>query len=680
MYGDPMPNRLAEATSPYLQQHQDNPVDWYEWSEEAFAAARERDVPVLLSVGYAACHWCHVMAHESFEDDETAALMNRWFVNVKVDREERPDVDRIYMDVVQAMTGRGGWPMTVFLTPDGEPFYAGTYFPPVDRYGHPSFRSVLEAVHDAWTTRRGDIVDQAERITAAVTARPPVGDRLPDEPALRVVHDALVSGFDATFGGFGTEPKFPQASSLEFLLRSAGRPWAPRSAAMLEQTLEAMHRGGIHDRIGGGFARYSVDRRWLVPHFEKMLYDNALLARLYARAHQVTGSARFAASARSTLAYMESDLALPDGGFASSEDADSEGEEGRFYVFDYEEVIAAAGDAAPTVCRALGVTPQGNFEGRSILHEPVTPDEVAAEFGVEVDEVDGAVASTLEHLDTRRARRERPARDDKAVCAWNGLALRAFAEAGTVFADHALLDRARATARFVLTALRRDDGRLIRSVRDGRHSGPAFCDDYAAVATGLFALYQATGEVEWYRDAAEVTADMVELFWDPDDGGFYATGSDAETLITRPKNIIDNPTPADNSLAAEALQHMAVFTGEAEWSDRLDAVFRLAGPVASRHPDALGHLMSVALVALAPPYEVAVVGPGRERLTEVVRRRYRPEVFLAEGDDDTVPLLRARPTVDGAAAAYVCRGWVCDAPTTDPESLEGLLPHVASGE
>jgi uncharacterized protein len=674
-----MPNRLGDATSPYLLQHRDNPVDWYEWGEEAFAAARERDVPIVLSVGYAACHWCHVMAHESFEDPATADVMNRWFVSVKVDREERPDVDRIYMDVTQMMTGSGGWPMTVFLTPAGEPFYAGTYFPPTDRHGHPSFTRVLEAVHEAWEGRRGEIEGQATRLRDAVAAPLVPVEEPPDAAALSSAHDAITRVFDATFGGFGLQPKFPQASTLEFLLRSAGRVWAPRSAEMLVASLAAMHRGGIHDRVGGGFARYSVDRQWLVPHFEKMLYDNALLARLYARAHQVTGSSRFEAAARSTLEYMATDLALADGGFASSEDADSEGEEGRFYVFGYDEVAAAAGDAAPIAARALGVTVEGNFEGRNIVHEPVTTDEVAAEFGVGPAEVDTIVGATLDRLSDLRSRRVRPGLDDKAICAWNGLAVRAFAEAGTVLGEPAYLDRARAAARFIWSELRRADGRLLRSARAGRAGIPAFCDDYAAVSVGLFSLYQATGEDEWYGLAAELASDMVDLFWDADNGGFFATGSDAEALIARPKNLFDNPTPSDNSLAAETLQHMAAFSGEGRWIGLLETVLRLGMTVGGRHPESVGHLLSVALVSLAPPVEVAVVGPDRASLTAVVRGAFRPEVFLAEADDTaTVPLLHSRPPIDGRATAYACRGWVCDAPTTDAEVLARSLPDPVS--
>jgi uncharacterized protein len=407
-----------------------------------------------------------------------------------------------------------------------------------------------------------------------------------------------------------------------------------------------------------------------------MLYDNALLARLYARAHQVTGSSRFEAAARSTLEYMATDLALADGGFASSEDADSEGEEGRFYVFGHDEVAAAAGDDAPIAMRALGVTVEGNFEGRNIVHEPVTADEVAAEFGVDTDDVVAIVDATLDRLRDRRSRRVRPGLDDKAICAWNGLAVRAFAEAGTALAEPAYLDRARATARFIESELRRDDGRLLRSARAGRATIPAFCDDYAAVAVGLFSLYQATGEDEWYGRAAELTADMVDLFWDPDHGGFFATGADSEELISRPKNLFDSPTPSDNSMAAEALQHMAAFSGDDRWIRHLRSVLKLGMTLAGRHPESVGHLLSVALVDLAPPAEVAIVGPDRHPLTDVVRRGYRPEVFLAEAADDgtMVPLLHSRPPIEGRATAYACRGWVCDAPTTDPDALEQSLP------
>ena len=671
-----MPNRLADATSPYLQQHADTPVDWFEWGEDAFAEARRRDVPILLSVGYASCHWCHVMAHESFEDPATAGVMNEHFVNVKVDREERPDVDRIYMDAVQAMTGRGGWPMTVFLTPEGEPFYAGTYFPKADRGGMPSFRRVLAAMTDAWTNKRDEIGVQAGalRQSIATPTVPPGG--APTADLLERAMAGLAAQFDEGNGGFGGAPKFPQAPTLEFLLRACGRPWAPDAERMLVRTLEAMARGGIHDRLGGGFSRYSVDAGWLVPHFEKMLYDNALLARIYTRAFQITGVERFRTVARTTLEYMLRDLALPGGGFASGEDADSEGEEGRFYVFAHDEVVRAAGDHAELVTRALGVTPEGNFEGRSILHEPLTIEEVAAEFDLGVGETRQIVGRAEERLLNIRAERVRPGLDDKAICAWNALAVRALAEAGVVLGDARYVEAAQETARYILDDMRLPDGRLIRARRDGRGRIPAFCDDYAATAVAFFVLFEATGDDVWYRHGAGTTQKMVDLFLDESDGMFFATGHDAEQLIARPKNVFDNPTPSDNSLAAEAMQYMAAFSAEPAWFDRVDVTLRGASLLMERHPAAAGQFLAVSLVQLAPAHEVAIVGPDRYELIEVVRSRYRPEVFLATGDEGgVVPLLTDKPPRDSRATAYVCRGFVCDAPTTDPSELEAALPR-----
>jgi len=670
-----MPNRLANATSPYLLQHQNNPVDWREWGPDAFAEARARDVPVLLSVGYASCHWCHVMAHESFEDPETGALMNRLFVNIKVDREERPDVDRVYMDAVQAMTGRGGWPMTVFLTPAGEPFFAGTYFPDTDRHGMPSFRRVLGAVHDAWVGKRQDVEAQAGSLRQAIAGPqlPPADG--PTRATLVAALGALASQFDDRHGGFGGAPKFPQAPTLEFLLRAARREWAPEAESMLVRTLDAMARGGIHDRLGGGFSRYSVDAHWLVPHFEKMLYDNALLARVYARAWQVTGLERFRTVARSTIEYLLRDLALPGGGFASGEDADSEGVEGKFYVFTHAEVAAAAGDDAAVAMRALGVTEEGNFEGASIVHSAASLEAVAGEFGVTVDAVDEILSRTDGALRNLRSTRVRPGLDDKAVCAWNGLALRALAETGVAIGEPRYLEAARKTARFILDEMRRPDGRLLRTRRQGRGDIPGFCDDYAATAVGLFSLYQASGEEAWFRDAAKLTGQMVDLFLDESDGLFFATGDDAERLISRPKNLYDNPTPSDNALAAEAMQHLAAFTGVAAWSERVDAVLHAAGGFLERIPTATGHLLSVALVQATPPYEVAIVGPGQEVLVGVAQSAFRPDVFVAHGDigGDSVPLLAERPAIDSKATAYVCRGFVCDAPTTDPDTLARAL-------
>ena len=670
-----MTNRLLNATSPYLLQHADNPVDWWEWSPEAFAEAVARDVPVLLSVGYASCHWCHVMAHESFEDPATTAIMNARFVNVKVDREERPDIDRIYMDAVQAMTGQGGWPMTVFLTPTGAPFFAGTYFPKTDRQGHPAFTRVLEAIHDAWTNRRAEVEAQAGSLVETISVPTPIGDSVPGLAALSSAYESIRSAYDPTQGGFGGAPKFPQASTLEFLLRSIGKPWAPEAEPMLIRTLDAMANGGIHDQVGGGFSRYAVDDRWLVPHFEKMLYDNALLARIYARAFQVTGLQRFADIARSTLEYMLRDLGLPGGGFASGEDADSEGEEGRFYIFSWSEFTSVTDSEA--VAEVLGVTPDGNFEGRSILHRSRPVAEVADAHGLPGDRLEADVRSTLNALATIRASRVRPGLDDKAVCAWNGLAIRALAEAGVVLQEPRYVEAARETARFVLTEMRGADDRLFRSWRAGRTSNPAFCDDYGALALGLFSLYQATSDPEWFDAGRDITSEMIELFGDEEAGGFHATGNDAEQLIARPKNLYDSPTPSDNALAAEALQHLAAFSGDPDHLERLDRVFQSASLLVDRHPIGVGHMLAVLLVSLEPAVEVAIVGRGaaRQALETVVERSYRPHVFVAVGDgteDHGIPLLENRP-VSGEAAAYVCHGFVCRAPVESPEALVSAL-------
>jgi len=674
-YGRRVTNRLSSATSPYLLQHADNPVDWWEWGPDAFAEARRLDRPVLLSVGYASCHWCHVMAHESFEDDATAAILNERFVNIKVDREERPDVDRIYMDAVQAMSGHGGWPMTVFLTPDGEPFFAGTYFPKEDRAGHPSFTKVLDAVHEAWTQRRGDVESQASRLAAAVAVVPAASEDLPGAATLERAYRTLESAFDEVHAGFGGAPKFPQAPTLELLLRLDGHDWAPRSDEMLVSTLDAMADGGIRDHVAGGFARYSVDDRWLVPHFEKMLYDNALLARLYARAHQVTGNERFADVAGSTLDYLLTDLCLDEGGFASAEDADSEGEEGKFYVFSWEELRGITDSEAVT--EVLGAAPGGNFEGKTIVHRARPVERVAAERGLDPAQLEADVESALRALADLRANRVRPELDDKAVCAWNGLAIRALAEAGTALQRPDYTDAAADAAGFVLEHMRREDGRLLRAWRAGRTSGPAYCDDYAAIAVGLFALYQATGDAQWFTEARRTTEAMIELFWDDDHGGFFATGADAEALIARPKNLFDNPTPSDNSLAAEALQLLAAYSGEGPLLDKLEQTIRSAAALLERYPTGAGWMLSVLHTHLTGMLEVAVVGagPARRQLVDVVTATYRPGIVLAIGDGRDargIPLLEGRPPI-GDAAAYVCRGFVCDAPVTDPAALETAL-------
>jgi uncharacterized protein YyaL (SSP411 family) len=674
-----VPNRLGEASSPYLLQHADNPVDWYEWGPEAFTAARRADRPVFLSVGYATCHWCHVMAHESFEDPATAAYLNSHFISVKVDREERPDVDRVYMDAVQAMTGQGGWPMSVFLTADGEPFLAGTYYPKTDRGHHPSFRRVLEAVVDAWSERRGELRDQARRLTAAVGARIPAAGAAPPADVLDRAIDAWVASFDPSHGGFGGAPKFPQAPNLELVVRLLAMGTFPARTAelrtMLTVTLDAMHAGGIYDHLAGGFARYATDRAWLVPHFEKMLYDNALLARLYLRAWQTTGIDRYRTVTIETLDYLVTDLADPDGGFHSGEDADAAGVEGSHAVWGWDELADVLGDEHEFAAFAYGATPQGNFEGSNVLHRPVALEVVAQRFGISYAQASDRLGSIRRTLLERRRRRVMPAVDDKVVTAWNGLALRAFAEAAGALPDDRWLDTTVRLATFMVERLATPDGGLLRSWRHGRPGPGGFCEDYAATALGLFATYQVTGERRWYDEAARLVASAVTRFADPD-GGFFASEAGDATLIVRPRNLFDNPTPSDNSMMAEALATLHGYTGDASLLERFDGVVRSAGRLIEQHPTAVGQLMAVLASAPGTGRQVAVVGPrdARRPLERVVWSRYRPDVVLAVADqpDPAVPLLDGR-TPPGEVAAFVCREMVCDLPVADPTALAGRL-------
>ncbi|HEY6629315.1 MAG TPA: thioredoxin domain-containing protein [Acidimicrobiia bacterium] len=654
-----MANRLAQASSPYLLQHQDNPVDWQEWGEEAFAEARERDVPVLLSVGYSACHWCHVMAHESFEDPETAEVMNRLFVNVKVDREERPDVDAIYMEAVQAMTGRGGWPMTVWMTPDGQPFYTGTYFPNRDHHGMPSFSKVMTAVSDAWVNRRDEVLEQSARLTEAINRDIPPADGLPQEPALQDAYETIAATFDPINGGFGEAPKFPQQPVLEFLLRVHGEPWASRADSMLRTTLMEMAAGGIHDQLAGGFARYSVDNQWLVPHFEKMLYDNAQLARIYLWAGKELADPGLLDVARATLDYLLTDLRHPDGGFFSAEDADSEGVEGKFYVWTLGELASVLGDDdAAEAARFFGTTPHGNFEGSNILYRPTT------------DPWSARIDSIRQRLLEARSERIRPGLDDKVVTSWNGLALRALAEAGAALHDPGYLEAAESTGRFLLDHLI-VDGALMRSWREGQTRVRGFLEDHASLALGLFALYAATGGYEWYAAAERLTRQIPLHFADPS-GGFYDNAEDS-SLIKRPKSLADNPLPSGNAMAAEALAILAAYTGEAELRDLAISAITAAGALIERYPSMVGHHLSV-LHGLGMARELAVVGPRPGPFEGVYWERFRPAVVLAIAlaADDRVPLLKGRGQPD-STLAYVCENQVCMLPTTDPEVVRAEL-------
>jgi uncharacterized protein YyaL (SSP411 family) len=673
-----VPNRLATASSPYLRQHAANPVDWYPWGEEAMRTARETDRPLLLSVGYSACHWCHVMAHECFEDPGIAAVMNELFVNVKVDREERPDVDAVYMEAVQAMTGQGGWPMTVFLTPAGVPFFGGTYFPPLPRGGMPGFPDVLRAAADAYRQGREDVERIGGEIRRALAPPPlPAGE----EPSAEVVTRAvarLVEQVDARHGGFGGAPKFPHPAALEMLLRRGFAGSDGAAAAAARTTLDRMLRGGIFDQLGGGFHRYSVDVAWAVPHFEKMLYDSAQLAVVYLHAHQLTGDPAYRRAVELTLDYLVREMRLPDGGFASSQDADSEGAEGRYFVWTPEQVREAVTgpEEAALACRVFGVPEQGNFEaGGSVLSLAVTPDQLARELGTDPDDAAQRVDDLRRRLLGSRSQRIAPGRDAKVVTAWNGLALRAFAEAGSALARPDYVDIAQNCAGFLLDALV-VDGRLRRSWMAGAAVVNAFLEDVAFLGDGLLAVYEATGEASHYERAVGLAREIESRFRDAE-GGYFDTAADAEPLLIRPRGLEDNPLPAGRSMAAQLFLRLAGLSGEERWREAAREIVRPLVPAIARAPLALGSLACVLDQLVAPSREVAIVGAAddaatRSLLREVWQRRdpYRVLAWSARG---SVPLLAGRSLIDGHPAAYVCEGFVCRVPVSDPGELAAQL-------
>jgi len=668
-----MANRLALETSPYLLQHRNNPVDWYPWGEEALARARELDRPILLSVGYSACHWCHVMERESFEDPETAAYMNEHFVNVKVDREERPDVDAIYMEAVQTISGQGGWPMTVFCDPNGVPFYGGTYFPPDEGRGMPSFRMVMEAVVDAFERRREEIDERAPQMRArlgAIGAVEPADGAV--EPALlEEATERLLAAADNARGGFGGAPKFPPASALELLMARGER-------RVVERTLDTMMAGGIYDQLGGGFARYSVDAAWLVPHFEKMLYDNALLARAYLHGWQVFGLERYRRTCEETLNWTLREMRGPEGGFYSALDADSEGEEGRFYTWTPPQIRDILANPARTdpncinfstqqiekLMQFYGVTEEGNFEGRNVLH---------LAQGADAPEPEG-LAEMRRALFERRAARVHPGLDDKRLASWNALMVGALAEAGAVLDRSDYLDAARTCAEFVWTQMR-DDGHLLRTYKDGEAHLNAYLEDHAFLLEALLILYEATFEPLWFERAHELAETMLSRFHDPERGGFFSTSGDHEELIARRKEIGDHPIPSGNSSAAMGLLRLAALTGERSYEQAAEGVFRLFAEPALRHPEAFAHLLRAIDFHLAPTKEVALVGDDLGELSRLVRSAHRPHIVLAGGPEgsSTPPLLQQRTTVDGHPAAYVCEGFACKMPVTNPQALSELL-------
>ncbi len=657
-----MANRLAGETSPYLLQHADNPVDWYPWGPEALTRAQAEGRPILLSVGYSACHWCHVMEHESFEDPATAAYMNAHFVCVKVDREERPDLDAIYMDACHAMTGRGGWPLHAFLTPKQVPFFAGTYFPREARGGLPAWRTVLASVVEAWSTRRFQIDLGAERIVdrlARSGRRPPAG-AAPSPTAPEDARARLAELYDADHGGFGGAPKFPPASALEFLL-------AGGECEMTAGTLRAMAAGGIHDQVGGGFSRYAVDAGWVVPHFEKMLYDNALLARTYLHGWQVLGDGELREVCCSTLDWALRELRGPEGGFMSAIDADAEGTEGRFYAWTPEELREVLGADADDAMAWFGVTPAGNFEGASILVRAPGADPPAERL-----------ADVRRRLYAARARRTPPRRDDKRLTAWNALMVSALADAGAVLERPDYVEAAETCAAFLLGELRRPGGedgrgRLLRTWKVGEARLDAYLEDHAFLVEALLTLYEATFRPRWFHAARELADLMIARFADEDRGGFFTTADDHETLIARRKDLADTPLPSGNSSAALGLLRLAAFTGEAEYERRATGVLGLVHELAVEHPQTYGHALQALELSLRGAREVALVGEDTTALERIVRSQLRPRVVLAGGPADGIPLLDGREAVDGAATAYVCEHFACRRPVRDPAELPALL-------
>jgi len=687
-------NLLIHETSPYLLQHAHNPVDWNAWNNEALERAKREDKPILLSIGYSACHWCHVMEHESFENEAIAKLMNDNFINIKVDREERPDLDSIYMNAVQMMTGHGGWPMTVFLTPDGLPFYGGTYYPPVDRGGMPGFPRILISIAEAYRAKRDDIAQSAESLLNELkrldTLKPQEGEL--NHEILDQAANNLLRMLDPDDGGFGRAPKFPPSMTLSFLLRQYDRTKQQNLLDAVELTLAKMANGGMYDQLGGGFHRYSVDAKWLVPHFEKMLYDNALLSRIYLDAFLVTGNEFYKRIATETLDYVRREMTDASGGFYSSQDADSEGEEGKFFVWSPKEVEALLGaEDAKLFCRYFDVSEYGNFEGHSILHVDEEASAIAKRMGVTPERLNEAIERGKRILFEAREHRIKPFRDEKMLTAWNGLMLRSFAEAARVLDRSDYREVAVANANFLLKELKRANASgslLLRTHKDGESKLNAYQEDYAYLADGLLALYEATFDVRWFEESQALIQTMIEQFWDDADGGFFFTGTDHETLITRTKDFYDNAIPAGNSVAAHLLLRFALLTGEQSYREKAERVLKLLRPAVMRSPSAFGHLLCALDLALGSPLEIAIIGvPDAEdtrALLGAVFHRYLPNkvVALASPNDSAapkaIPLLESRNQIEGKATAYVCRNFTCDTPVTESSKLKESL-GVQSG-
>ncbi len=665
-------NKLINETSPYLLQHAHNPVDWYPWGDEAFERARAEDRPVIVSIGYSACHWCHVMEHESFEHPEIAKLMNENFVNVKVDMEERPDVDQIYMNFVQLTTGRGGWPMNVFVTPEKLPFFGGTYFPPAPRHGMISWPQLLMSIAEAWRDRREELMNSAFEILGSLRRVSVV--ELSREDISHDLTDAAFRSFDRSFderdGGWGRAPKFPQAMSMDFLLKYWKRTGNERALEMVRHTAEKMARGGIYDQIGGGFHRYSVDAVWLVPHFEKMLYDNAQLARIYLALFQITGDELFRRITVETLDYVLREMTHRDGGFYSTQDADSEGEEGKFFVWTPDEVAEVLGEDAARFKAYFDVSDSGNFEGKNILNVPDPELLASGRLTASQAEIDEWRGELFEH----REERVKPHRDEKVITAWNGLMLAAFAEAAAVLDSEKYLKAAEKNAEFLLAELVQN-GRVLRTWKDGRAKLNGYVEDYANLADGLTVLYSVTGKSRYLAEARGLTDTMITEFWDEENGGFFFTSSDHEELIVRNKDLYDNATPSGNSVAADVMLRLAKYYGEERYERFAKTVLRLAADQIRQHPQGFGRSLAAIEFALSPVKEIVVAGPAGNQLETEVRREYRPFTVVApvRAASDEPPLVKERGTIDGQPAAYVCEGFVCRRPVTATEELSKLL-------
>ncbi|MGH9932954.1 MAG: thioredoxin domain-containing protein, partial [Pyrinomonadaceae bacterium] len=683
-------NHLINETSPYLLQHAHNPVDWFPWDEAALETARREQKPILLSIGYSACHWCHVMEHESFENEAIAKVMNENFVNIKVDREERPDLDQIYMSAVQMMTQHGGWPMTVFLTPECVPFYAGTYFPPEDRHNMPGFPRVLQSVADAFRERPEDVKQTAASVLGELkrSATAIESNEQLSTAMLDVAYRGIIKSYDSRNGGFGGAPKFPPAMSLEFLLRTFFRTGNPQALEIVRHTCRKMAEGGIYDQLGGGFHRYATDARWLVPHFEKMLYDNALLVRLYLHYYQVSQDPAARLVAEGILDYVMREMTDSAGGFYSTQDADSEGVEGKFFVWSRDEIKELLGERDAAIFVAYyNVTDAGNFEGENILNVTRDLREVSASEKVALEQLTETLASARKLLFAAREKRVKPARDEKILTAWNGLMLAGFAKAAAILNRSDYLHVARKNAQFVLDNLRRD-GLLLRTYKNGHAKLNAYLEDYAFFVDGLLTLFETSGELRWLEEARSLTARMIDEFWDDEEGGFFYTGRSHEDLIVRSKDFFDNATPSGNSVAAEVLLRIGLLTDNSDHQRRAASILRLMASAVQRYPSGFGHLLCALDLYLGTPKEIALVGqPGvseTQALRNEIWRRYLPNKVVAQGSPgdtkaaDLVPLLRDRPQMDGKATVYVCEHFTCKNPTTDPKELASqLLPNRA---